>query len=152
MLNAFQVHTHTPTHTRTCRHATCATPTHRERERGRYLPVFCESISYIWFGRLGFCFCSWHSHWHFCHALLQFLRRPEQDKCQQFLLMGSLPTSSKSFEFRFNLQQLFQYSVLNSILKIVQSVRVRVSRQRIYIPYIFIAILTYVTHSKRKHI
>lgn len=145
------------THTHPRTHAHAGMPhvrhPHTEREReGDICPYFVKAFHTFWFGRLGFCFCSWHSHWHFCHALLQFLRRPEQDKCQQFLLMAFLRSSSKSFEFRFNLQQLFQYSVLNSILKIVQSVRVRVSRQRIYIPYIFIAILTYVTHSKRKHI
>lgn len=158
MLNAFQVHAHTYTHAHTQACHMCDTHTLRQREGGGGVDIclyFVKAFHTFWFGRLGFCFCSWHSHWHFCHALLQFLRRPEQDKCQQFLLIApvGLPPliCYKLFEFRFNLQQLFQYSVLNSIWKSCKVFACAFPDNEYTYHIRYIAILTYVTHSKRKH-
>lgn len=123
MLNAFQVHAHTythvHTHTQACHMCDTHTLVEREGEGGRrYLPVFCESISYILIRppRLLFLFLAFALAFLSCTSAVFAAAGTGQMPTVPFDRLPPL-ICYKLFEFRFNLQQLFQYSVLNSIWK-----------------------------------
>lgn len=151
MLNAFQVHTHI--HPRT--HAHAGMPHVRHPHWERYLPVFCESISYIliWPPRLLFLFLAFALAFLSCTSAVFAAAGTGQMPTVPFDSPVGLPPliCYKLFEFRFNLQQLFQYSVLNSIWKSCKVFACAFPDNEYTIHTIYIAILTYVTHSKRKH-